>query len=183
MKKMNLVGKFGMAASLAVLSLAGASAQADMRLNNLPPTHVEEIHLHSLAQYAGKTLFVFYVSAREATLGVAGQTLNVKEVKGDPVKVQIDSKGNATVPAIDIPRSGFHVFNYVVFAVAKPGTNRLLLRNPDGTHPIEAGVTDDVYSAATEADFKYDRIGFVSARILKGKVQNNVTDVDSEKDF
>src|SRR5580704_10685970 len=68
---------------------------------------VAPIHIKGLSAYAGRALHVFYVSGREATLAVSGQTLKIRALSRDPVRVDINASGEADVPQTLVPFGRF----------------------------------------------------------------------------
>jgi hypothetical protein len=80
---------------------------------------VAPIEITGFTAYAGLYLSAFYVSGRDAYIGTAGQVINVNKIMSTPVVVKISADGLAKIPAMNVLRSGFSVFNNVVFVVHK----------------------------------------------------------------
>lgn len=130
-------------------------------------TTVDELHLHGLKPFAGRELVVFYVNGREATIGIEGTTLTVRSVKMPPVSVQIDSKGEAVIPSVVVPRGSFHVFNYVVFAVPRAAGKALYLRNSDGSVPQDPRFDGTANVDTSRLEFSHDAMKFISVPALR----------------
>ncbi|MCC7441930.1 MAG: hypothetical protein IT285_09865 [Bdellovibrionales bacterium] len=141
-----------------LLIAAAGTASANPVLSQLtavsgPAIPVEEIRLTGLRAYAGRTLSVFYVSAR-STLATTGYVIRVQSLRKPPVKLRVDSAGRATIPATSVQQRGhWRAFNFLVFAVHRPDQQDVYLRNMDGTTPY-----DDARLGANMGD---DRTGIL----------------------
>lgn len=161
-----LAALLGTQAALAQ-SAPEAAPQAAAEPAPAPPgIQVPGLHLEGLQAYAGRPLVAFYVSAREATLGVSGQSLFYRDVRTAPLETKIDPSGQAEIPATVVPKGHFKVFNYVVLAVARQSAGQYYLRNTDGTFPTDPRATEAELAKAPETDVRYDRVGFVSTQLL-----------------
>ncbi|MGK5086375.1 hypothetical protein WDW86_02360 [Bdellovibrionota bacterium FG-2] len=99
---------------------------------------VNEVRIVNLRHLSGLALNVFYVSGRQATLGVEGRSLSVRQIQAAPIRVSIDSSGQVVIPARALPRLGFSVFNNMVLVVTKVDAPAIYMQNPDGSVPLDA---------------------------------------------
>jgi hypothetical protein len=161
-------------AALALTLAAPASVRAQVGVarddvpspvtNGIP---VPQLNVQGLQAFAGKRLLAFFVSARESTLGMNGQSLFVRDVRTAPVEVTIDAKGEATVPASLVPKGNFKIFNYIVLAVARGSASQYFLKNSDGTFPRDPRATEEALQAASPDETSYAKVGFLSTNTLK----------------
>jgi hypothetical protein len=147
-------------------------------------TQVDAIRLTGLRPLIGKFLHVFYVSAREAAVGVEGQELKVRAILQGPVRIEVPTSGEVELPATRVPRRSFMTFNYLLVAVTGPEPKQLFLKNSDAS-PIDDPRVKDAseLAAKPERDFQAENKYFVSAiRIGQLKPQGGgATPVDMKE--
>lgn len=98
---------------------------------------IEAIRVSGLP--ANQTLYVFYATGRSPAMDLDGVPL-LRTIKKGPVKVQIDSNGQANLPAITVNRVGFDIANFVIFDVVRPSQSQAYLENPDCTVPSSPSI-------------------------------------------
>lgn len=113
-------------ATLAVSMVTGLSTvQADS-------VTVDAITVSNLGNLRGNYLSVYYGVGSRASIATSGSQVSLREIRAK-VTVRIDGN-SATVPAIQLQRSGFSLpYNLIVFAVHR-GKDYVLV-NADGTAP------------------------------------------------
>ncbi len=123
------------------------------------------------ADAAGKTATLFFVSGRENTLTMSGRTLKVRSVKQvfatDPanlissLRATVSADGTVTFPAVNVPRTGFDLANYIVLTT-RSDAGEIYLKNADGTCPADLRLllSDRTCSDLTPNDFRVDSNSF-----------------------
>ncbi len=124
---------------------------------------VNEVRIVNLKRFAGMALNVFYVSGMPAFLGVAGQSLSIRQVQTDPVRLAIDANGEVVIPARIVPRSGFSVFNNMVLVVTKVGAPPVFMKNADGSRPPDPRMPQTAIASLPAQHFQFDRMAVVGA--------------------
>lgn len=79
-------------------------------------SNAPEITLNGLSKYAGQFVSVFYVSGKPASLGTAGQDLEVNKILAGPFTQKIGSN-SLSYTSVSVPRDGFATFNFVIAVV------------------------------------------------------------------
>ena len=113
--------------NIAVLAVPFSGAQAASQL-------IEGIRVSGLP--AGQILNVFYATGRPPALDLGGTPI-LRSIKRGPVRVRINSNGQASLPSVSISRSGFDVANFVVFDVVSPEQEQVYVKNTDCTVPTD----------------------------------------------
>jgi hypothetical protein len=123
---------------------------------------VDAMVVKGLSEYKGKSLHVFYVSGRESAIGVNGAGLNVRSIKRAPVKVEINSAGEASIPSVDVDRTGFDIFNHLVMVVRRTTEEEAFLKNADDTYPVDARVPDGMWEPIPADAFEHEKTSILS---------------------
>jgi hypothetical protein len=145
---------------------------------------VDPIRVTQLDGSAGRFLNVFYVSGREATLGVSGQELKVRSILRPPVRVEIPSSGEVLIPSTRVPRDGFLAFNFVLLAITDNEPNPLFLRNSDDTPVRDQRATADELQAKPDSEFHSEHTGYMSAiKLSKLPRSGGSIVIDSSRDI
>ena len=159
MKHFNMKMNLNKFLSLCLIQFAlvlGAQASSQtiegLRVSGLPPN---------------QSLYVFYATGRPPAVDFGGVPI-LRTIKKGPVKVQIDSNGQASVPQVSITRVGFDIANFLVFVVTTPDQASAYIENPDGTVPTDARVSNpDALTPSAFADIVKGTIGIVELEKLK----------------
>lgn len=163
---MNLTKRLALLPSLLPVLLAVLIGMADRNVRADMAVTVDALHIFNLKPVAGKYLNVFYVSAREAAVGVAGQQLQVHAILAGPVRVRIPESGTVDLQAMRVPRNGFKAFNYIYLAITGAQPDPLFLRNTDGTDVADPRATLQELKRKPPPSFQAEHTGFISAKAL-----------------
>ncbi len=110
---------------------------------------VNPFQLKGLDTYRGLYATIFFVSGREAGLGIAGSRPRIRQVMKIEGPFEIHGNGElVTIPATAVSRVGAFQFNYVMIVVHSPYIEKVAIRNLDGTVPdgqgkVDTTITDD----------------------------------------
>jgi hypothetical protein len=111
------------------ISLFAASAFSGDAVPSITITHLPP----------GQTLYAFYCNGRPAAMDEGGSNPVLRKVFQSPTRKTIDSGGEVTLPAINVPNiTPFFFTNYVVLAVA-PTPQTIYVNNSDGSVPTYTG--------------------------------------------
>jgi|GEM_PF-1855522 len=129
---------------------------------------VPAISLRNLApELAGRSVSVFPVTARAATMSGTGQLPIIFQVLAAPRTVVLGAGGALQLDAIAAPRYGLAVMNYFVFAVHARDPAQVYLKNPDGAVVSDPRCPNRDCSAIPPLWAKHDRIFFLSLAELQ----------------
>ncbi|HAZ14818.1 MAG: hypothetical protein A2X86_22155 [Bdellovibrionales bacterium GWA2_49_15] len=110
---------------------------------------INTFHLKGLDTYRGLYATVFFVSGREAGLGLAGSRPRIRQVMKIEGPFEIHGGGElVSIPATAVARIGALQFNYVMIVVHSPYIEKIAIRNLDGSIPegqgkVDTSITDD----------------------------------------
>jgi hypothetical protein len=132
---------------------------------------------------ANQSLSVFYATGRPPAVDFGGVPI-LRTIKKGPVKVQIDSNGQASVPQVSIPRVGFDIANFLVFVVTTPDQASAYIENPDGTVPTDARVSNpDALAPSAFTNVAQGSIGIVDLEKLKSSADASSIALQFGKDI
>jgi hypothetical protein len=163
---MKLTRKLAFLPPLLPVLLAVLIGMADRTVRADTAVTVEALHIINLKPVAGKFLNVFYVSAREAAMGISGQQLQVHAILAGPSRVQIPESGIVDLQAMRVPRNGFKTFNYLYLAITGAQPDPLFLRNTDGTDVDDPRALPQELKRKPAPAFQAAHTGFISAKAL-----------------
>jgi hypothetical protein len=143
-----------------LIALTDRSARADTAVS------VEPIRITRLGAHAGKFVHAFYVSGREAAVGISGQRLQLHAILAGPVRIQVPRTGIVELPSTRVPRNGFMAFNYLYLAVTDERPNPLFLRNLDGTRVRDPRASPEELARKPDHAFETLSSAFVSAKAI-----------------
>ena len=138
------------------LSLVSVLAFAGNTWAAAPHELVDGIKLSGIEAYSGNQISVFYLSAREGTVGNPGQNLFVKTVK--QVQTATIGRDILDIPSIEVPKSGFEVVNYIAFVVHRQA--RVFLKNSDGSFPKDGRLPPN--SQPTNDEQRFVKLKFIA---------------------
>jgi hypothetical protein len=104
---------------------------------------------------AAQTLSVFYCNGRPAAMDLGGSNPVLRKVFQSPIHKAIDSSGEVTLPAANIPNiTPFFFTNYVVLAVS-PTPQTIYVNNSDGSIPTYPGTKQPNSGFTNLANVRY----------------------------
>ena len=104
---------------------------------------INTFHLKGLDTYRGLYATIFYVSGREAGIGLVGSRPRIRHVMKVEGPFEIHGNGElVSIPATGVARVGALQFNYVMIVVHSPYIEKVSIRNLDGSIPEGQGRVD-----------------------------------------
>ncbi|MBI2522289.1 MAG: hypothetical protein HYV97_17855 [Bdellovibrio sp.] len=105
--------------------------------------NINTFHLKGLDTYRGLYATVFFVSGREAGLGIAGSRPRIRQVMKIEGPFEVHGNGElVSIPTTAVARVGALQFNYVMIVVHSPYIEKVAIRNLDGSIPQGQGKVD-----------------------------------------
>jgi hypothetical protein len=156
MKRREFLTKLSILGALGALALAGGGlvrGALGFELQQLAPSVIDPIALKGMGDFRGKSVTMFHLSARPATLGMG--RLVIKSVKRAPVRAEINARGEARFPKTVVEAGGFDAFNYLMFVVHEPSQANVYVKNSDGKPLADPRVADGDWARVPAEDFAH----------------------------
>jgi hypothetical protein len=130
------------------------------------PISVNELELKNVSRISNRAVSVFYAVGSAATVSMGNGVPFIRLLNGGPINADIRADGSASIPAGQVIRKGFQIFNYLVFVVHSTHQQNVSICNADGSVPGTQGLTSDKCSAdyLNSVRFIYRTVQLNSAR-------------------